>query len=97
MDKPWFDEETGLVQLDKYVEDRPTFRKFTEDEDVTDEELIEQAEHVSALLRRLEQRLDPDVKELATEALCELAVQAALYRYQLLRDLKSQLVVEREG
>jgi hypothetical protein len=91
MDMPWFDQESGLVQLDKYVEDRPTFRKAVEDEDVTDQELIEQAERVTALLRRLEARLDPETKALATEALCELAVQAALYRYQLARDLNAEL------
>lgn len=78
MSRPWFDGETGVLLLDEYVADMPSFRKIMEDQIVTDREISEHAERTAHLLRRLEEMLSPDAKEVATEALCELAVQYAL-------------------
>ncbi len=79
MSKPWFDPETGVLMLDRYVMEMPSFRAITEDRVVTDAELAEQSDHVVALLKELEARLDPATRELATAALCELAVLNVLH------------------
>jgi hypothetical protein len=82
MDKPWFDPNTGLLLLDEYVADMPSFKKIMADEIITDSEIIAHGEQVIMLLTQLEAVLTPDVKRLATEALCELAVLYALQRKQ---------------
>jgi hypothetical protein len=81
MSQPWFDPETGTLLLDEYVSRRPSFRKVMEDNLVTDEEVAEQTRRVIALLRDLEGRLAPEVRAVATDALCELAVLYALERH----------------
>jgi hypothetical protein len=82
MDKPWFDPNTGLLLLDEYVADMPSFKKIMADEIITDSEIIEHGEQVTVLLKQLDAVLAPDVKRLVTEALCELAVLYALQRKQ---------------
>lgn len=72
--RPWFDGETGDLLFDSYVPKRPSYRRVLEDAVVTDEEIDEQVEMVTALFRRLAQSLSPEARELATDALCELAV-----------------------
>lgn len=79
MSKPWFHPETGVLMLDQYVMEMPSFRAIYEDRVVSDEELVGQSERVVALLKQLEDELDPRLRELATSALCELAVLNALY------------------
>ena len=80
MSRPWFDDETGLLKLDEYVAEMPSFRRILTDEVVTEQEYREHAEHTTDLLRRLEAALPEDTKEVALEALCELAVLYALDR-----------------
>jgi len=74
MDKPWFDAETGILLLDEYVVESPSFIKIMEDGIVTPGEVMEQSMRVVELLRDLESRLDPATKELATQVLGELSV-----------------------
>ena len=78
MDRPWFDQDTGILLLDEYVLEVDSYRRIVEDETITDDELVEQTKMVASLLRRLEEVLSPEAKALATEALCELAVLNAL-------------------
>ena len=78
MDKPWFDQETGTLMLDEYVVEMDSYRRIVEDETITDDELVEQTQRVASLLRQLEVTLLPEAKDLATEALSELAVLSAL-------------------
>ncbi len=78
MDRPWFDQDTGILLLDEYVLEMDSYRRIVEDEVITDAELVEQTQRVASLLRRLEEVLSPEAKALATEALCELAVLNAL-------------------
>ncbi len=78
MDRPWFDQDTGILLLDEYVLEMDSYRRIVEDEMITDAELVEQTQRVASLLRRLEEVLSPEAKALATEALCELAVLNAL-------------------
>ncbi len=80
MSLPWFDRESGTLLLDEYVSARPSFRKVMEDGVVTDEEVTTQAHHVLDLLRRFEAMLSPEVRSVATDVLCELAVLYALER-----------------
>jgi flagellin-specific chaperone FliS len=78
MNKPWFDPETGTLLLDEYVLEMDSYRRMVEDETITDDELIEQTQRVTSLLRQLEDTLSPEAKAIATEALGELAVLNAL-------------------
>jgi ferritin-like protein len=80
MNRPWFDAETGMLLLDEYVEAMPSFRNVMQDGTVTDDELDHHAHRVVDLLQQLDKRLPSDLKTLATDALCELAVLYALQR-----------------
>jgi hypothetical protein len=77
-DKPWFDQETGTLMLDEYVAEMDSYRRVVEDEVITDDELVEQTQRVTSLLRQLEETLSPEAKAIATEALGELTVLNAL-------------------
>ena len=74
MDLQWFDEKSGTVLLDDYVVTRESYRRITADHEITEAELSEQVQKVTGLLKQLEGLLAPEVKKVATEALCELAV-----------------------
>ena len=78
MNKPWFDPKTGCLLLDEYASHSPSFRTILADGVVTDRELAEQGQRVVTLLQSLEQRLPPDLHDLATETLTELAVLYAI-------------------
>lgn len=86
-DRPWFDVHTGDLLFDDYVKDLPSFQKVMADAAVTDSEMDEQEQRVCALFRQLERKLSPEVRDVATEALCELAVLVELQ----LRRLSEQL------
>jgi hypothetical protein len=77
--KPWFDPETGEVLLDAYVAELDSYRTIVADAMVTDEEIREQAQRVTSLLRELEGMLSPEAKQVATDVLCELAVLNVLH------------------
>ena len=77
-EKPWFDQETGTLLLDEYVAELDSYRRIVEDETITDDELVEQTQRVTSLLQQLEETLSPEAKDIATEALGELAVLNAL-------------------
>lgn len=79
LDRPWFDPKTGELLFDDYVTDLPSFRKVVADEIVTEVEVDEQEQRVVELFRRLERKLAPEVRDIATEALCELAVLLELH------------------
>jgi hypothetical protein len=74
MDLPWFDEQSGTVLLDDYVVTRESYRRITADQEITEAEVSEQVRKVTGLLKQLEGMLTADVKKVATDALCELAV-----------------------
>ncbi len=84
MNKPWFDPEIGLLLLDEYVADMPSFQKIAADQLVTEEEFAEHTRRVVGLLRTLEETLSPEQQSLATDALCELAVFYALARMRMM-------------
>jgi hypothetical protein len=74
MDRPWFDEQSGRVLLDDYVVTRESYRQITADQEITEAEVSAQVQKVTGLLKQLEGLLPPEVKQVATEALGELAV-----------------------
>ena len=78
MDRPWFDQESGNLMLDEYIVEMDSYRRIVEDETITDDELVEQTQRVTSLLRQLEETLSPEAKAIATQALGELAVLNAL-------------------
>ncbi|MGR9116336.1 MAG: hypothetical protein ACU85E_11265 [Gammaproteobacteria bacterium] len=82
MNRPWFDPETGVLILDEYVSQMPSFKKIMADNLITDTELAEHAANVTDKLKQLDAALPPDIKELATDALCELAVLYTIMRLQ---------------
>lgn len=86
MNRPWFDPETGLLLLDAYVAELPSYRKILTDGMVTDAEVVEQGRRVVELLARLEGMLSAEAQALATEALCELAALHALERVHGLQE-----------
>ena len=81
--RPWFDSETGVLLVDEYIAEMPSFQRITADAVITDEELAGQSERVVTLLHELEDELSPRAKELVTEVLCELAVLDALHLQRL--------------
>jgi flagellin-specific chaperone FliS len=83
MDRPWFDQESGTLMLDEYVVEMDSYRRIVEDEVITDDELDEQIQRVTSLLRQLEETLSPEAKALATETLGEMAVLNALQALRL--------------
>lgn len=87
MEKPWFDPETGMLLLDAYVADLPSYQRILADSVVTEAEVVEQGHRVVELLSRLEGMLSPEAHAVATEALCELA---ALYALERVRSLQAR-------
>jgi hypothetical protein len=78
MDKPWFDAQTGTLLLDDYVAETDSYRRIIADDVITDDEIAEHGQRVVSLLHQLEESLTPEIKAVATEALCQLAVLHAL-------------------
>jgi flagellin-specific chaperone FliS len=78
VDKPWFDQEQGILLFHEYLAGLDSYRRIMEDEIITDAELAEQTRRVVSLLQQLEAVLSPEAKAIATDALCELAVLNAL-------------------
>ena len=81
MSKPWFDPDSGQFKLDEYVAETPSYQRILADGTVTEQEFRDHAERTHRALRDLEARLPEDVRDAATEALCELAVLYALNRH----------------
>lgn len=80
MNRPWFDPETGVLILDEYVSEMPSFKKIMADDLITDAEVAEHANNVTEKLKQLDAMLSPEVKSIATDALCELAVLYTIVR-----------------
>lgn len=78
MNRPWFDPVTGTLTFDEYVAERTSYQKAVQDGVVTATEFAAQAERVAALFRELENALNPETKQIATDAMAELAVLNAL-------------------
>lgn len=69
-----FDDETGYILIDELAMKRESYQKVMEDNVVTQEELEQQANLVVDYLKKMDERLDEEGKELVTDMICELAV-----------------------
>lgn len=78
--RPWFDPQTGMLLLDEYVAEMPSFQTIMEDRVVTEDEFTGQVARTVNALRELEASLDDRQHRLATQALSELGVLYALER-----------------
>lgn len=73
-----FFDESGTLNIDDLILERPSFQKIMEDGVVTDEELVEQKERVIALLKKLEQSLTSEQIDQVRELLAEISVLVAV-------------------
>ncbi len=69
-----FDEKNGLLLLDEIVYQKASFQAIIQDQVVSGQEIIDQANLVISLLKRIETELDEGQKELVIDAIAELAV-----------------------
>jgi len=69
-----FFDETGSLNLDEMILNQPSFRKIMEDGIVTEEELAEQSQRVTDMLKRLEKNLSPEQIDQVRELLAEISV-----------------------
>ncbi len=72
--KGWFDEEPNELEFSKYVQQMESWQKALADGVVTLEEVNQQAERVTNLLRALEPKLSDELHEELTTIFRELAV-----------------------
>ncbi len=54
--------------LAEYLLDMDSYQRIVEDGTITDDELVERAQRVASLLRRLEEGLSPEAEAVATVA-----------------------------
>ena len=72
-----FFDETGTLNLDELILNHPSFKKIMADGVVTQEELTEQGQQVTYLLKKMEQTLSPDQIDQVRELLAEISVLVA--------------------
>lgn len=88
----WFEQESGILNLDEIVMKSETFRKIMADEIVTEEEVKEQSHLLLNLLKELDENLDPEMRKLVGRALTELAVLFAVSHFAACsKNTKSEL------
>lgn len=85
--KEWFDNETGILNLDELILKNKSYKKIMEDGIITSEELHEQAEQVVKMLKNTEKMLNPEQREQVGRLLSEIAVLFSLYNYKQLSEL----------
>ena len=84
----FFDQQTGILNLDEQVQLRPSFQKIMEDQKVTDEEIEEQSQLVISLLKELEANLSPADLEKVNNTLVEMGVLYAVSQIKHLQDIQ---------
>lgn len=75
--KTFFD-ESGTLNIDELILQQPSFQKIMEDGVVTEEEIKEQRERVTNLLKKLENFLSPEQIDQVRELLAEISVLVAI-------------------
>lgn len=79
-----FFNEQGLLAIDEYIENHPSFKKIMEDGIVSDAELEEQTQKVISLFEQLGNELSAEQQELVVSLLGEMNVlQVVNQTYQL--------------
>ena len=72
-----FFDEAGTLNLDELIVNHPSFIRIMEDGVVTQEELAEQGQRVTNLLKQMEQTLSPDQIDQVRELMAEISVLVA--------------------
>ena len=72
-----FFDEAGTLNLDELILNHPSFKQIMADGVVTQEELTEQAQRVTTLLKQMEQTLAPEQIDQVRELLAEISVLVA--------------------
>lgn len=83
-----FFDNNGILNLDEAVLQMDSFKKIMEDGIVTDNELVEQANQVTALLHKVEEIMNEEQAALVKEVLAEMSVLFTVYHYRELQTLK---------
>ena len=83
-----FFDENGMLNLDESVMQMDSFKKIMEDGIVTDAEIVGQAQHVTALLHKVEDICSPEQSALFKEVLSEMSVLYTVYHFRELQSLK---------
>lgn len=78
----------GVLNLDEAIMEMDSFKKIMEDGSVTDDEILQQANHVTVLLHRIEEICTPEQVTLVKEAMAELSVLYAVYHYKEFQTIK---------
>ena len=74
MIKSFFDEATGVFNIDEHIIGRESFKKILEDGKITSDEVKKQSELVIEYLKKLDNKLDDAEKAMVTDAICELLI-----------------------
>lgn len=77
----------GILNLDETVMEMDSFKKIMEDGIVTDNEVVEQAEKVTALLHKAEDTMSDEQIKLVRDLLSEISVLFTIYHYKELKTL----------
>lgn len=72
-----FFDESGSLNLDELILNQPSFQQIMADGVVTEAELTEQGEHVTQLLKQMEQNLSAEQIDQVRELLAEISVLVA--------------------
>ena len=72
-----FFDEAGTLNLDELILNHPSFKQIMADGVVTQEELTEQGQRVTTLLKQMEQTLAPEQIDQVRELLAEISVLVA--------------------
>lgn len=84
----FFDQQTGILNLDEQVQLRPSFQKIMDDQKVTAEEVEEQSLLVISLLKELEASLSPADLKKVNNTMVEIGVLYAISQIKQLQDIQ---------
>lgn len=83
-----FFDKNGVFNLDEAVMEMSSFKKLMEDGIITDSELSEQAERVSSLLHKVEDKCTEEQTKLVRDLLAEMSVLFSVYHYKELQSIR---------
>lgn len=69
-----FFDETGLLNIEDFILEQPSFKRIMADGIVTEEELNEQSNQIIGLLREIEKTATPEMIEQISKLLAEISV-----------------------
>ena len=69
-----FFDETGLLNIEDFILEQPSFKRIMADGIVTEEELNEQSNQIIGLLKEIEKTATPEMIEQISKLLAEISV-----------------------